>query len=36
VGLQLMAGHLQEEILFRAAYNLERGLGLERKWPSLN
>ncbi len=36
VGLQLMAGHLQEEILFRAAYNLERGLGLERKWPSLS
>ncbi len=36
VGVQLMAGHLQEEILFRAAYNLERGLGLERKWPSLS
>ena len=36
VGLQLMAGHLQEETLFRAAYNLERGLGLERKWPSLS
>jgi len=36
IGLQLMAGHLQEDVLFRAAYNLERGLGLERKWPSLS
>ncbi len=33
VGIQLMAGHLREGILFRAAYSLEKGLGLDRVWP---
>ncbi len=36
IGLQLMAGHLQEEILFRAAYNVEKGLGLKAQWPQLD
>ncbi len=35
VGLQLMAAHLHEDVLFRAAYNVEKGLGLEAKWPKL-
>ncbi len=35
IGLQLMAGHLQEEILFTAASNLEKGLGLNNRWPDL-
>ncbi len=33
VGLQLMAGHLQEEKLLRAAFNLETALNLQVKWP---
>ncbi len=33
VGLQLMAGHLQEERLIRVAFNLEVALDLQVKWP---
>lgn len=35
IGLQLMAGHLQERTLFRVAYNVEQGLGLDVKWPEV-
>ena len=35
VGLQLMAGHLQEEKLIKAAYNLESALNLQVRWPEL-
>ena len=33
IGLQLMTGHLQEEKLFRAAFNLEAALDLDLSWP---
>ncbi len=36
IGIQIMASHLQEETLFRAAYSLEKGLALEVKWPELS
>ena len=35
IGLQLMASHLQEQVLFRAAYSVEKGLGLKAEWPQL-
>ncbi|NPA95183.1 MAG: Asp-tRNA(Asn)/Glu-tRNA(Gln) amidotransferase subunit GatA [Thermodesulfobacteria bacterium] len=35
VGMQIMAAHLQEETLFKAAYSLEKGLGLDIQWPEL-
>ncbi len=35
VGLQIMAGHLQEEKLFRAAFSLETALNLQIQWPEL-
>ncbi len=35
IGLQLMTGHLQEEKLFRAAFNLEAALDLDISWPEL-
>ncbi len=35
IGMQFMAGHLQEKILFKVAYNLEQGLALKPNWPDL-
>ena len=35
IGLQLMAGHLQERKLLRAAHNLEEALKLSFKWPEV-
>ncbi len=34
VGLQIMAGHFEEEKALRVAYNLEQGLG-EKTWPEV-
>jgi aspartyl-tRNA(Asn)/glutamyl-tRNA(Gln) amidotransferase subunit A len=31
VGVQLQGAHFQEEKLFKAAYNLEKGLNLEKR-----
>ncbi len=33
IGLQLMASHMQEEKLFKTAYNVEAALNLQAHWP---
>ncbi len=35
IGIQLMAGHLQEKTLLRTAYNLQEALKLSFKWPEV-
>lgn len=35
IGIQLQSSHFREDILFKAAYNLERGTGLANKCPEL-
>ncbi len=35
VGIQLQGAHFREDVLFKAAYNLELGTGLANKCPEL-
>ena len=35
IGIQLQGPHFKEEILFRVAYNLEKGVGISDKRPAL-
>ncbi len=35
IGMQLMAGHFQEETIFKVAYNLELTLGKIGDWPEI-
>ncbi len=36
IGMQLQAAHFAEKTLFRAGFNLEQGLGIQGKQPSLS
>ncbi len=35
IGMQLMAGHFQEETILKVAYNLELALGKIKDWPEI-